>query len=43
MRPERLGEDEEAREAHGIGGVVEEESVAVGQIVGVRGLTDVGR
>ena len=43
MRPERLGEDKEAREAHGIGGVVEEESVAVGQIVGVRGLIGVAR
>lgn len=31
-RPEGLGKDEEAREAHGVGGIIEEESGAVGEI-----------
>ena len=41
-RPEGLGEDEEAGEAHGVGGVVEEESGAVSEIWGVGGVGDVG-
>lgn len=40
MRPEGLREDEEAREAHGIGGIIEKESRAVGEIgvVGFEGV-----
>lgn len=41
MIPERLREDEEAGEAEGIGGMVEEESVAVAEIGGVGGVGDV--
>lgn len=39
-RPERLREDKEAREAHGVGGIIEEESGAVGEIrvVGFEGV-----
>ena len=39
-RPEGLGKDEEAREAHGIRGIIEEESGAVGEIrvVGFEGV-----
>ena len=42
-RPEGLGEDEEAGEAEGVGGVVEEEAGAVAEISGVgRGMEEAG-
>lgn len=39
--PKGLGKDKEAGEAHGVGGVVEEESGAIAEIWGVGGLGDV--